>query len=174
MRFQQGVDDRPTRLPISATESDASSCRTVKILRSMASIEIFFQLAGSSMLYIEKYRNYVFETTGTICCGGTDRPTSGGEGAMGTPPEFPSSPNLPDLPKEPNRNIRVHRRAWEAIRDVMKMLKGLSKEQHAELRDVIEAVKGRIRRRICCGKNGGRPGCCGIGGVPRSARRAPT
>jgi hypothetical protein len=60
---------------------------------------------------------------------------------MGTPPEFPSSPNLPDLPKEPNRNIRVHRRAREAIRDVMKMLKGLSKEQHAELRDVIEAVR---------------------------------
>src|SRR6185437_4071138 len=94
MRFQQGVDDRPTRLPISATESDASSCRTVKILRSMASIEIFFQLTGSSMLYIEKYRN-----------------------------------------------TRVHRRAREAIRDVMKMLKGLSKEQHAELRDVIEAVR---------------------------------
>src|ERR1700758_1067767 len=55
MRFQQGVDDRPTRLPISATESDASSCRTVKILRSMASIEIFFQLRASTTLYIEKY-----------------------------------------------------------------------------------------------------------------------
>src|SRR3974390_1818371 len=55
MRFQQGVDERPTRLPMSATESEASSCRTVKILRSMASIEIFFQLPGSSTLYIEKY-----------------------------------------------------------------------------------------------------------------------
>jgi hypothetical protein len=40
---------------MSATESEASSCRTVKILRSMASIEIFFQLLGSSTLYIEKY-----------------------------------------------------------------------------------------------------------------------
>src|SRR4029077_14073147 len=55
MRFQQGVDDRPTRLPISATESDASSCSTVKILRSMASIEIFFQLSAFATLYIEKY-----------------------------------------------------------------------------------------------------------------------
>src|ERR1700761_4147748 len=55
MRFQQGVDDKPTRLPISATESEASSCRTVKILRSMASIEIFFQLTAFTTLYIEKY-----------------------------------------------------------------------------------------------------------------------
>src|SRR3569623_497250 len=36
MRFQHGVDDRPTRSPSSATESEASSCRTVRILRSMA------------------------------------------------------------------------------------------------------------------------------------------
>ena len=27
MRFQQGVDDSPTRCPISATDSEASSCR---------------------------------------------------------------------------------------------------------------------------------------------------
>ena len=38
MRFQHGVDDRPTRLPISATDSEASSCTTARILRSMASI----------------------------------------------------------------------------------------------------------------------------------------
>src|SRR5262249_61509130 len=37
-RFQQGVDDRPTRWPISATESEASSCTTARIFRSMASI----------------------------------------------------------------------------------------------------------------------------------------
>src|SRR4029077_11757645 len=55
MRFQQGVDDRPTRLPISATEREASSCSTVKILRSMASIEIFFQSLAFATLYIEKY-----------------------------------------------------------------------------------------------------------------------
>src|SRR5215831_839042 len=38
MRFQQGVEERPTRLPISATERDASSCSTARILRSMASM----------------------------------------------------------------------------------------------------------------------------------------
>src|SRR4249920_3639764 len=38
IRFQHGVDDRPTRLPISATESEASFCRTARIFRSMASI----------------------------------------------------------------------------------------------------------------------------------------
>ena len=32
MRFQQGVDDRPTRSPISATESEASSWSTVQDL----------------------------------------------------------------------------------------------------------------------------------------------
>jgi len=37
-RFQQGVDDRPTRWPISATESEASSCTTARIFRSTASI----------------------------------------------------------------------------------------------------------------------------------------
>jgi hypothetical protein len=30
--------DSPTKLPISATEREASSCRSVRILRSMASI----------------------------------------------------------------------------------------------------------------------------------------
>src|SRR5580704_9203943 len=38
MRFQHGVDDRPTREPISATDSAAFSCRTARIFRSMASI----------------------------------------------------------------------------------------------------------------------------------------
>src|SRR5262245_11618993 len=38
MRFQHGVDDNPTRLPISATESEASSCNTARIFRSMASM----------------------------------------------------------------------------------------------------------------------------------------
>src|SRR5215211_8098253 len=38
MRFQQGVDERPTRLPISATEREASSCKTARIFRSIASI----------------------------------------------------------------------------------------------------------------------------------------
>src|SRR5215467_5824693 len=38
IRFQQGVEDRPTRLPISATEWEASCCRSARILRSMASI----------------------------------------------------------------------------------------------------------------------------------------
>ena len=36
--FQQGVEDSPTREPISATDSEASFCRTVSILRSMASM----------------------------------------------------------------------------------------------------------------------------------------
>ena len=45
MRFQHGVDDRPTRLPISATDSEASSCTTARILRSMASM-----LANSRIL----------------------------------------------------------------------------------------------------------------------------
>src|SRR3954453_19257001 len=38
MRFQQGVEDSPTRLPTSATESEASCCSTPRILRSMASM----------------------------------------------------------------------------------------------------------------------------------------
>src|SRR5262245_49898207 len=38
MRFQQGVDDRPTRLPISATDSEASPCSSDRILRSVTSI----------------------------------------------------------------------------------------------------------------------------------------
>src|SRR3954471_8670340 len=38
IRFQQGVDDRPTRLPTSATEREASCCSTPRILRSIASI----------------------------------------------------------------------------------------------------------------------------------------
>jgi hypothetical protein len=38
MRFQHGVDDSPTREPISATDSEASSCRTARIFRSMASM----------------------------------------------------------------------------------------------------------------------------------------
>src|SRR5688572_4835518 len=37
MRFQHGVDDSPTRLPISATDSDASCCSSARILRSVAS-----------------------------------------------------------------------------------------------------------------------------------------
>src|SRR3984957_16707382 len=80
MRFQHGVDDRPTRLPISATESDASSCSTVKILRSMASIEIFFQLRAFVTLYIEKY----FRSRGkslsrkSACPGPFCAPMSGG------------------------------------------------------------------------------------------------
>src|SRR5579862_7965556 len=56
MRFQHGVEDRPTREPISATESAASSCRTARIFRSMASIwRIFFQNSGASRLYREDY-----------------------------------------------------------------------------------------------------------------------
>src|ERR1700674_5366457 len=39
MRFQQGVEERPTRLPISATEWEASCCSRARILRSMASME---------------------------------------------------------------------------------------------------------------------------------------
>src|SRR5215211_1718888 len=38
MRFQHGVDESPTRLPISATEREASSCKTARIFRSIASI----------------------------------------------------------------------------------------------------------------------------------------
>src|SRR5215472_16373786 len=38
IRFQHGVEDRPTKLPISATEWEASCCRRARILRSMASI----------------------------------------------------------------------------------------------------------------------------------------
>src|SRR6185437_13373933 len=71
-RFQQGVEDSPTRCPISATESEASSCTTARILRSMASmlsslqnleakpkrwpsIRIFLLFAGRICLYREKY-----------------------------------------------------------------------------------------------------------------------
>src|SRR3569623_3267446 len=73
MRFQHGVDDRPTRSPISATESEASSCRTVRILRSMASrrrgvsstagarsasdIENFFYYEGVCPYHIEEHSN---------------------------------------------------------------------------------------------------------------------
>jgi hypothetical protein len=53
MRFQHGVDDSPTREPISATESEASSWTTARIFRSMASmlqnlkvLEHLFYLAG--------------------------------------------------------------------------------------------------------------------------------
>src|SRR4030095_9367026 len=49
MRFQQGVDDRPTRSPISATESEASSCSTVRILRSMASRRRFGSCKGTAV-----------------------------------------------------------------------------------------------------------------------------
>src|SRR5690242_9468564 len=38
IRFQHGVEDSPTRLPISATDSEASSCNTARIFRSMASM----------------------------------------------------------------------------------------------------------------------------------------
>src|SRR5262245_53892490 len=47
MRFQHGVDESPTRLPISATEREASSCRTDRIFRSMASIAAKALLARS-------------------------------------------------------------------------------------------------------------------------------
>src|SRR5258705_8843798 len=40
MRFQQGVEERPTRLPISATECEASCWRRARILRSMASMAL--------------------------------------------------------------------------------------------------------------------------------------
>src|SRR5271169_1704919 len=55
MRFQHGVDDRPTREPISATERAALSCRTARIFRSIASIEIFFHKIGDMAIYREKY-----------------------------------------------------------------------------------------------------------------------
>src|SRR6476469_6316265 len=71
-RFQHGVEDRPTRCPISATESEASSCTTARILRSMASMlsflrnleakpkqqppsRIFLLFEGRICLYREKY-----------------------------------------------------------------------------------------------------------------------
>src|SRR6516165_1307345 len=38
MRFQQGVDESPTSLPISATDRDASRWSTASIFRSIASI----------------------------------------------------------------------------------------------------------------------------------------
>src|SRR5215510_15949438 len=38
MRFQHGVEDSPTRLPISATESEALSCSSARILRSIESM----------------------------------------------------------------------------------------------------------------------------------------
>src|SRR5438270_5138485 len=46
MRFQQGVDDSPTRLPTSATDSEASCCSTPRILRSMASMPRSFRILG--------------------------------------------------------------------------------------------------------------------------------
>src|SRR5438445_5938459 len=49
MRFQHGVEDRPTRSPISATDSEASSCSTVRILRSMASSRRFGSCNGTAV-----------------------------------------------------------------------------------------------------------------------------
>src|SRR5215469_4563826 len=40
MRFQHGVEDSPTRCPISATDNEASACSTARIFRSMASIRL--------------------------------------------------------------------------------------------------------------------------------------
>src|SRR4029077_2105549 len=48
IRFQQGVEDNPTRLPISATERDAFSCSTARIFRSIASTSRFFLYGPSS------------------------------------------------------------------------------------------------------------------------------
>src|SRR6202035_3980260 len=57
MRFQQGVEDSPTREPISATESAAFSCRTARILRSMASTgpsEVLISNHLAEILFKEK------------------------------------------------------------------------------------------------------------------------
>src|SRR5580704_7596811 len=55
MRFQHGVEDSPTRPPISATESAAFSCRTVRIFLSIASMRLFFQLSRQKTIYRENY-----------------------------------------------------------------------------------------------------------------------
>src|ERR1700678_815510 len=55
MRFQHGVEDSPTRAPISATESAAFSCRTARIFLSIVSMKLFFQLYGQKTIYREDY-----------------------------------------------------------------------------------------------------------------------
>src|SRR5713101_10028681 len=61
IRFQHGVDDRPTRLPISATEREAFCWSKPRILRSIASMEarrrhrrMDCSFLGNFLLYIEK------------------------------------------------------------------------------------------------------------------------
>jgi hypothetical protein len=53
MRFQQGVEDNPTRLPISATASEASSCKTANIFRSIASMKKSFNQPRDEAVYRE-------------------------------------------------------------------------------------------------------------------------
>src|SRR5580704_14711587 len=55
MRFQHGVEDKPTREPISATDRAAFSCKTASILRSMASMGIFFRQSSKIAIYRENY-----------------------------------------------------------------------------------------------------------------------
>src|SRR5262249_9846848 len=55
IRFQHGVEDKPTRAPISATESDALSCKTARIFLSIASMSRFFLADGAHGFKREKY-----------------------------------------------------------------------------------------------------------------------
>src|SRR4051794_39710488 len=68
MRFQHGVDDNPTRSPISATVSEASCCRTLRILRSIASMRRGTVTSGTTT-------SVIFET---FPCSDAGRPSKPG------------------------------------------------------------------------------------------------
>src|SRR5882757_7178450 len=59
MRFQHGVDDSPTRCPISATESEASCCSTPSILRSIASIGVSLDVGRNQPNLDPKETNFL-------------------------------------------------------------------------------------------------------------------
>src|SRR6476661_7729966 len=66
MRFQHGVEDNPTRLPTSATESEASSCRTARIFRSMASMLPTLDFLGELVCVSNIWEKY-FLFQGHLC-----------------------------------------------------------------------------------------------------------
>src|SRR5688572_30663766 len=61
MRLQQGVEDRPTRLPISATDREASPCRRDRILRSVRSILGRRSLEGAVVVWAIRGNSFSIE-----------------------------------------------------------------------------------------------------------------
>src|ERR1700722_7494421 len=68
MRFQHGVDESPTRLPISATDNEASSCRMARILRSVASIRSSFPIRALAPGSYENREILFFSEPGLSYC----------------------------------------------------------------------------------------------------------